>query len=136
MSLRQERGRLFLMAQSFIQTHFGLNPILYRRGGICHALVRLPETLQRSTGRKALRISLRTRDFDEALRRKDMLAAALERFFQSCAREQQNERRGISTAIFDLYMYEPYIKDLGSDLSWMNKPSDNYGWDYRRQESP
>jgi hypothetical protein len=99
-------------------------------------MVRLPEKLQRKTGRKALRISLHTRDFDEALRRKDLLAAALEQFFQFYMREEAREKWGISETIFDVYMYEPYIKDLGADLRWMNKPSDNYGWDYRRQESP
>ncbi len=88
------------------------------------------------TGRKSLRFSLRTRDFDEALRRKDLLATALEQFFQSYKREQVGEKRIISETVFDLYMYGPYIKDLGSDLSCMNKPSDNHGWDYRRQKSP
>lgn len=83
-----------------------------------------------------MRISLHTRDYDEAQLRRDALAEALEIFFQAALRERSQEAFPMNGMDFNIDMYWEYLHGIGSDFRLMNRYTDESRQYGESRESP
>lgn len=92
-----------------------LNPIIFKRDGIYYCRMKTPSWLWQMTRRKQLKFSLRTRDFDVALYRSNLIANCFGAFLY-IVKTKPGEFKGFGFED----AYAEFIRYLGQDLRLFN----------------
>ncbi len=95
---------------------------LFKREDAFYCRLNVPEWLERRSRRKVLKFSLRTKDVDVALYRRNLVADAFAAFFFTI----DTQHPDINWLTFR-EAYSCFIKHLAGDIKWLGMETVNHG---------